>query len=548
MVFAAMLLAASMRPPGLPARPPDGTYEYRVTVAGAVIEDSTVSISSRAREILVRDSTRIPTQDVSALDTGTFDTQTLLPTDFRADVHLQVGDRRLTSTFAPGQITFVVGSQRTVVQAQAGAPLEIASDNFVGTMVMIPAVLHATKAKALTLALTEGALSIFARIIRTPPDGRPTDVASSDRSVALNFAHLREVFWYDPKSFVVDDVEIPAQSARIQLRATSSQPATLLSPAPIVTPVPTPLPHFTSANVRFTSADGTRIAGTLTYPRIGLLPLPAVVLVAGTGPLNRDEQIGPNAIFLQLSNALSNAGYVVLRYDKRGVGDSGGSAASETRDDLVADAHAGFKYLARRSDVDPKHIYMLGHSEGGELVPSVAAEDPRVAGLILLAPPALPLWKVSLEQVLELAPPAKRALARHSELAALQAIRDGTRRGPGVAWMRSSMDVDPAKILKRVRAPVLILQGGADTQVLAKDLPRLVKAARDHNRDVTTRVFPGDTHLFMKLRAGEPATLSAETHGYMTAAGRVDPRVIQTILTWLRAHTPQSDRLTLRSP
>lgn len=168
------------------------------------------------------------------------------------------------------------------------------------------------------------------------------------------------------------------------------------------------------------------------------------------------------------------------------------------------------------------------------MVPSVAASDPHVAGIILMAAPALPLWQLSMEQVLEMTPPAQRAAARREELAQLAEIRCGKKTGPGMAWNRSEMDVDPIPIVQRVRVPLLILQGDADLQVLASDLPRLVDAAKLHDRDVTVRVFPNDTHLFMKLLPGEARTLQAEVQGYVNVAQRVDSSVLETIISWLR--------------
>ena len=134
-----------------------------------------------------------------------------------------------------------------------------------------------------------------------------------------------------------------------------------------------------------------------------------------------------------------SAGFVVLRYDKRGVGKSAGS--SETRTNLIADARSAFEFVQAQKDVDAKHVYLLGHSEGGLLVPSVAASDPHVAGIILMAAPALPLWQLSMEQVLEMTPPAQRAAARREELAQLAEIRRGKKTGAGMAWYRSEMDV-----------------------------------------------------------------------------------------------------------
>jgi dienelactone hydrolase len=103
------------------------------------------------------------------------------------------------------------------------------------------------------------------------------------------------------------------------------------------------------------------------------------------------------------------------------------------------------------------------------------------------------------------------------------------------AWLRSSLDVDPAVDIARVRVPVLILQGSADVQVLPADLPRLVTAARTHNHDVTVRTFSGDNHLF-DATAGATQTPFAAVRQYLTVPAWIDARVLATIEQWLAAH------------
>ena len=316
----------------------------------------------------------------------------------------------------------------------------------------------------------------------------------------------------------------------------------LLSPAaaqpgtPVPTALPTPFPHFRSTDVTFTSSDGTRLAGTLTVPNGGHAPFTIVVLVHGSGPLDRNETIGPNAIFLQLSNALSNAGYAVLRYDKRGVGKSGGSAATRTRTDLLEDIRAAMRFARSYPSINPKRIFLLGHSEGGELVPSAAAADGKVSGIILMAPPALPLWQVSMQQALASVPASQREATRQQELQALDQIRTGQKQIPGGAWYRSSMDIDPVVDIARVRGPILILQGASDAEVLPGDLPRLVYAARKNNRDVAVFSFPGDNHLFMTVHGSTPQTPQAAVQQYLTLPARIDPAVLRTIVGWLKRH------------
>ena len=127
------------------------------------------------------------------------------------------------------------------------------------------------------------------------------------------------------------------------LQSYDPHPAAL--PPPVVpTPVPLPPARYASRDVSVTADDGVTLAGTLTIPNAAARPLPGFVFVHGSGCIDRDETIGPNKIFAQLANRLSNDGYAVLRYDKRSCGKSGGEFA--TRDRLIADARAVIASLA----------------------------------------------------------------------------------------------------------------------------------------------------------------------------------------------------------
>ncbi len=398
-----------------------------------------------------------------------------------------------------------------------------------------PPCLHAGHANAVTLAVLAGGKTVVCRAGSTQ-SARPSGVPATDRSLSFTCAQLQEIYWYDPATYLVHDIEVPAQNAQIQLTGGTSGVTAPVTPEPLATALPTPAAHFTSTDIRFRSEDGTVLAGTLTLPQMMHGQVPAVILVHGSGAEDRNETIGPNPVFLQLSNALSNAGYVVLRYDKRGVAKSGGNAADTTRDELIADVTAAYGYIRRQPAVDARRVFLLGHSEGGELVPSVAVNNPTVAGIILMAPPALPLGQVIMQQVEDSVPASQRAQARKDETAALQKIRTGRTSGPGMAWLRTSLDIDPILAIQRVRMPILILQGGSDVQVLPQDLPRLVKAAKSSNRDVTAHVFPGDNHLFMRALPDEPRTPQAALQQYLTVPSYIDPVVLKTLIDWLNAH------------
>lgn len=277
--------------------------------------------------------------------------------------------------------------------------------------------------------------------------------------------------------------------------------------APQPTPLPTPQPHFTSRDVHFRSPDGSVLAGTLTVPDGARALMPAFVFVHGSGPATRDGGDAQNPTFRDLSNALSNAGIVVLRYDKRGIGRSTGKATEDWRP-LSEDAQAAIAFLRAQKQVDPKRIFLLGHSEGGLVVPLAAVSTHGLAGIILMAPPAIPM-----NQLIEQQRPRMTA-----EIYAQ--IRQAFRAYNGI---------DPANVIRQVTVPVLVLQGDKDIQVLPADLHRLTDAAHASHKRITVDVLSGDDHLFIKVPPGHPPASEYQI------AEPLDPRVARDILTWMRA-------------
>lgn len=149
-----------------------------------------------------------------------------------------------------------------------------------------------------------------------------------------------------------------------------------------------PYPYDTK-NVQFPSeAPGVTLAGTLSWPR-GLGPFPAVVLVSGSGPQNRDEELLNHRPFLVLADALVRRNIAVLRYDDRGVGESTGDFAQATTADFALDARGAARYLSTQADFEIGGLGIVGHSEGGAIAPIAADVDPSVAFLVLLAGPGV---------------------------------------------------------------------------------------------------------------------------------------------------------------
>jgi alpha-beta hydrolase superfamily lysophospholipase len=544
MLHAIMFAAATASAAPAPARPPDAIYSYSILVGDAPIGSSTVRIDgSGGAAIVVTEHAAFALPKFSAATTLDYDPATLNETAYSADFELPAGPQHTDVTFKPGTLSLTVPRGTVDIPADAAAPVELVGDNLIGSSLFVPAIVQAGNLTTFTLAVLSGARALVAQVVQpAPPPARPATVPAGDVLLSIRFAGIREDYWYDPATEVVHDISIPAQHADFRLTATTALDAAPPPPAAVPTPLPTPVPHFRSREVSFASADGARLAGTLTVPDRGTGPFPAVVLVHGSGPEDRDEAIGPNAVFLQLSNALSNAGYAVLRYDKRGVAKSGGALFSGTRQHLLDDVRAAVRFARAQAEVDRTRIVLLGHSEGGELVPTVALREPAVAGVILMAPAALPLAKIMIQQAIASEPPAKRAAVIRAETAGLRTIRRSNE--PQNAALRASLDLDPIVDIAKLRRPVLILQGADDAQVLIGDLPRLVTAARSANSAVTVRTFAGDNHLFEASLPGTTHDPVAALHQYLTVPARIDRRVITAILAWLpttRARAPRRD-------
>ncbi|MFN7982601.1 MAG: alpha/beta fold hydrolase [Vicinamibacterales bacterium] len=292
-------------------------------------------------------------------------------------------------------------------------------------------------------------------------------------------------------------------------------------------------------------ANGFSLAGTLSKPEGKTGKLPAVVLISGSGPTDRDEVVSGIAIFGQLADALANAGYIVLRYDKRGVGQSGGRIESATLADYAEDARAAVRFLNERKDVDPRRIGLVGHSEGGSLALLVASKEKRVAGLALVATVGTTGAELNMYQVTHALERTNRPDAERKATLDLQkriqdavitgkgwetiAVPDNVRRQADTPYFQSVLTFDPDKVMKDVAQPVLILQGSLDTQVPPSNADKLETSAKARKKGGAVDVVrvQGVNHLLVAARSGEVdeyARLSAE---------KVSPDVIAALTNWL---------------
>jgi pimeloyl-ACP methyl ester carboxylesterase len=305
------------------------------------------------------------------------------------------------------------------------------------------------------------------------------------------------------------------------------------------------------------STAGIRLAGTLTIPP-GKGPFPAAVLVAGSGAHDRDEALMGHRPFLVLSDYLTRRGIAVLRYDKRGVGESGGTYATATTADFADDAEAGLAYLEKRSEIDPHKIGLIGHSEGGMIAPLLAARNSSVAFIVMMAGPGIPGDELLVEQTL-LISEANGQTHETAEKAAgeeriiLSLVKDETDsavlekklreqltgqvpeaqigaaiKSTSSPWFRYFISYDPAAALQKVKCPVLAVIGSKDLQVPPEqNIPAIRNALQDAgNQKFEVDELPGLNHLFQTAKTGSPAE-------YAQIEETISPVALEKIAAWV---------------
>jgi len=337
-----------------------------------------------------------------------------------------------------------------------------------------------------------------------------------------------------------------------------------------------PQPPFPYRAEEVTYRNGDVVlAGTLTLPE-GTGPFPAAVLLTGSGAQNRDEELFAHKPFLVLADHLTRAGVAVLRADDRGVGGSTGSVSLSTTADFAQDALAGVALLRARPDIADGCVGLIGHSEGGIAAPLAATRAPEAVDfVVLLAGTGVPLGEVILRQAelimkaggtdsltiadelaqtrlaldrlaagadsatirtdLEQLALAQQAAhpERAKEPAALKSVLDAAVSGMITPWFRYAAALDPRGALRRVRCPVLAINGGRDLQVDPdQNLTEIERALREGgNPDLTIRRLPGLNHLLQTAATGHPGE-----YGQITET--MSPVALDTVRDWILARCP----------
>jgi dienelactone hydrolase len=323
---------------------------------------------------------------------------------------------------------------------------------------------------------------------------------------------------------------VPSQGVVFE-RLPGDAPAGAWAPAP-TSYAPPPGAPYTAQDVVVTTPAGLRLAGTLTRPaaRPGARR-PAVVLITGSGPQDRDEAtpaLRDYRPFREIADTLSRRGIVVLRLDDRGVGGSDAGPLTATTADFADDVRAAVAWLRTQPGVDAGRIGLVGHSEGALVAPMVATTDSAIRALVLIAAPAergrqilAAQQRMLLGGDLTLSP-----AQREAELARAARVTDSLAATPG--WLHFFADYDPLVTARRVRAPTLILQGTTDRQVLPEQAQALADAMRAAgNRRVQVRTFPRMNHLMLEDPSGSP-------RGYATLPSmRIRRDMLGALADWI---------------
>ena len=453
------------------------------------------------------------------------------PRELKIDALL--GDQAISSTTTFGVTTaatdYLQNRQRASVTHQISPRTIVLPNAFYAAYEVLAARLGST-AVGSTLKVFVVPQAEIDAIVRSVSDQK---ISTTGGSIALKRYELsvqnqgREL----PITVDVDErgrlarVTIPAAQisvVRDDLSSVSSRPETYRNPG--------------DENV-FIPALGFNLAATVTRPAAPAAKSPAIVLVGGSGPTDRDETVAGIPIFGQLAGQLAAAGYVVVRYDKRGVGQSGGRPEAATLTEYAEDARAIVNWLAKQKTIDKNRIALVGHSEGAAVALIAASREKKIKAAVLIAGPGTTGYDLLLEQqryVLDqmALTPADRDTRIATQRRLMDAAVSGTgwegiapqlRASADTPWFKSFLTFDPAVVMKKVKQPLLVIRAERDTQVPMHHADKLAAAANLRRKVAPTEIvtLAGVNHLLVPAKTGDAAeypSLAGSTIAPDTAA------------------------------
>lgn len=352
-------------------------------------------------------------------------------------------------------------------------------------------------------------------------DGKPVTV----RKYGLSLGSLPVEILALPPANRLLRVAIPSQDIDMTREGFTVAQAT----APVE-----PMPQGVQERQVTIPSGDLQLPGTLCWPAKTSGRVPIVVLVHGSGPHDRDETVGPNKPFRDLAWGLAQAGIATLRYEKRTYRFFAKMdlAKFTVEEEVIADAVAALEWAKTQPEADARHVFLAGHSLGGVLAPIIAARAPQLRGVIVMAGTTRPLDELIYEQtafqagvqgksrevIAKQVAEIKQAFARVRSKEAKDT--EQVLGAPAYYW-RDLLARDLPAEWKKVSAPVLVLQGGKDVQVVKADYDGLLRAVK-----AESHWFPNLNHLFMAV---EGRATGAE----YSKPSKVDPEVIKVIVAWI---------------
>ena len=329
---------------------------------------------------------------------------------------------------------------------------------------------------------------------------------------------------------------------------------------------------YYSEEVNFSNTSAEIVlAGTLTLPK-ATGTYPVVIMITGSGPQNRNEELAGHKPFLVISDYLTKNGIGVLRYDDRGAGESTGDFTTATSVDFASDVQSAIAYLKTRKEVDKHNIGLIGHSEGGIIAPMVAVQSKDVKFIVLMAGTGIPgseLLSIQGRLIAKAMGKSDVEIEKSAEIRDkmismavasdnIQTLKDDlntylvaeTQNEESSTWVPEGVDTeqlikaqidfmatpwmvyllrhDPANVLEKVNCPVLAINGDKDLQVPAKEnLEAIAKALKKGgNKNVTLKMLPGLNHLFQESETGSPTEYAAIEQTF-------SPMALKEISNWI---------------
>jgi dienelactone hydrolase len=464
-----------------------------------------------------------------------------------------------SGTFANGVATLVTNGKSQSILYQQGA-------SWMGGNIFFPNVFILARCDESKGGVQQFPVfpSVTVTVERKAEDGVKSDggESASFTRFVMRVATQEIVYWRDAAGRLAI-IALPAQ------RFTASRPESakwapllltnLANPSPS-SPSSSPSSSSSASNTVDYSAPATApfsaeevsipvssyaLAGTLLLPKSGKRPFTAVVMITGSGLQTRDSRIPMPGLeqyapFRQIAERLASNGVAVLRVDDRGIGGSTGRETLEnaTTTSLAEDTRAQIAWLRTRADIDGARIIVVGHSEGASIASMIGASDPKLLAVVMMAGPGKRGGDISIEQQEDMLrsdttmTDAMKATLRQQQKDAVKTVLAGGDL-PGQkfpAWGREYFAYDPLPTIRKVKQPLLILQGERDRQIDQSHATLLLDAARSAgNSRVTMKIFPTLNHLFLPSKTG-----SASEYSHLET-NVVPGYVLDTIASWIKS-------------